>query len=588
MSSPQYQAQVVLYKGCPFDATYQHSLSGVPVMVKKSWLDSNVSHTNPIINLQHVRIDTATGHMSVRLTIAKADAGTYNYIALLPERKDALDDWVFAFVNTMIYINDGPGNGTAVYDVDCEIDYMMTYFGEKVKWHKCSVDRMHPDKDREKRNFWPENFPIGPYVYTDWKESTNYNDTFSCVFYVENDDKPRPAYIGNIISGVNMRVFNHNAADVFNWAYSLQSAEQIIMMVEIPKAFFGEGFDPTSGGTEYSDWQSSLNEEWEIYPAGSTEIFKHGSNTVHKWTKMGRYPYSFERIYNDKGDYVDLKFEEWGQSVSGDSTGLPNANAKKMKLMGSINPPVSVLATPAGYMNNDTARLSAWRSLELNDFPLGNWVNDAYQTYLGTTLSGRATTFIKGCFGSIGEQYKQHPVMMGVGTAVVAGEIGLTAVGAGAIGLGSTAVGSALKSAGKQAGGKMISSGINLIKDNMQAKLDLDSLGGTVTNANITFTNNFKRFSATHVCLNFTDATHLDDFFSRYGYSYGGSVVSPAVNGKRYGYIKTNGDCCHAVNADDTAVQVITKVLNNGVTLWKTDTTTMANIFTYDAENTFG
>lgn len=605
MASTQYTARADLFRNVPFDATYQHTLASQNSHVgqqatKYNWINANYGAGKYSTNkLQHIRYSIGNGTGSLRITIPKSTVHEYNYIVIANEFQNADAPYMFGFVTDAIYINDASsddGQGMAVYQITFEIDYMMTFFGSHCKMHETSIVRMHPfSKQGECYNTYPEDIGATEYIYETWANpGRNMNDCYTVVYFVAADNTYRPTYIQGIASGYETKVFQHDAAALFYFLYNFGTAdtwstEYVLMIAEVPQFLFSA--TPAPDGTAVENLGINSEYEWVLFDAGDTSVINLNGYTP-KWCKTARYPYNFERIYNDIGEYVDLKFEEWGQA--GEYTQWPNSGRKAMRVEGCVSPPVTVLATPLQYMQANSY-YAPYKSIQLSDYPLGSWRNDSYQNYVATSLSGKVThTLTDGLRNYLSTaEGKKRATIAGVGATASLAVAGTAAVLAGGAAIGGASVRGAdsamqgVSNIGSKIGGEIKQNALSLARENLEARWAVDTLGGSLNNHALTYQKGHKTFYAAHVCVPEKDARYIDDYFTRYGYNFGGQQILPFDRARtRYTYLQTAGDTVHSAGygCSATVVAKIDAIINSGITFWDPANNTASTMFVYDYE----
>ena len=62
----------------------------------------------------------------------------------------------------------------------------------------------------------------------------------------------------------------------------------------------------------------------------------------------------------------------------------------------------------------------------------------------------------------------------------------------------------------------------------------------------------------------------LDDYFERFGYSQGGILATPDVDGRsRYVYVRTGSDCIKCDDFNSNELLLLNNIFMNGVTVWQ-------------------
>ncbi len=560
MASTQYVAKITLYKSVPFDNTYQNTLRPATIATKKAWLDEYYV-PNEKTALMYPKIDTTTGRGTIRLEVTDTLAEDYNYCYI----NDGKGHERFCFIHGCRYINDGKAGETvmtsSVYEFDLEIDLMMTFLLSNNQFYPTPIDRHHASSSKFNNKRIAEDLPIGtPYV-NEIKQCEEFdtNDCWAVIVYtpILNDEGEygdsgiyMETFLG-IPNGTHSIIFDPQnvqaAADYLNDG-RIKSPSQILAIYMLPKALIYSSYD--GHPTELFNQMNTIKMNWIV--------FSDKPGTLDEYTprnsKLLYYPYSFARLYNDIGNFSDLKFEDWGKFVNG----------YIVQLQGSITMPVSIKASPLLY-NGMTAEyeghayylLDNSKTVEISNYPLGSVASDSYAAYIAQ--NGRSND-----------------------TALLLGTGASAAAGIGAILLGSNPVGAAALAIGA------VASQVIGYASNLQKQMDApDTSRGSVSNGNIEYYFDHKKFKIAHMSIRSNFARQIDDYFSRYGYSQAGLVDKPDPTVRDlFVYIKTLGHCIKNIagTSDMNATQLenINQIMMNGCTFWNPARVGSASIMQYN------
>ena len=554
MASSQYNGQnVKMYKAVPFGPDYSHTLAAT-ISGKTSWLDSNCSPTT-YKNLMHIKLDTTTGKGTIRLEVPDSEAMLYNYC-----RVESKNPVYFCFVLGCRYINDGKTAGSSVYEFDIEKDVMSSCLNNVSELTECAIDRHHSSEDGHFNNPWvPEPF-MGTALNQDY-DRLNF-ETCECYgviqYYVAQpnvvSDGPADVYDGgrffswvpsgclaNFFQIGDVSAIRNTLRDDAKWA---QCVDSIYLA---PKCLFNTA--PGEGGGYLFD--TYLKKDID---AVSVDPYEGVPSTVVN-NKCYYYPYNFYRVYNDRGETIDLKYELWGtgHTAYGDE--------RLLAIEGVATPPVEVMLAPVGYCNADPEPWNgngaeypgnfyhqvSTHKLVMSGYPTGSWVNDTYATTIAAHSPGQ--TLSKSLNGAMGGLLKGSP------NAALQGLVG------GAI------------------GDQM---------DILNSYWEPDTLEGSYDAGGASYVGHNKYFYGSHMALSEDDFKRLDSLFNRYGYAQGGLVAKPDPTARpSWTYIKTIGDPFEATSdnhANASEVLRVNAIFKAGITFWDASVS-LANIGKFDRPN---
>lgn len=551
MASTQYNGQnVIMYKGVPFGPDYTHTLAAT-IVGKTMWLASQCDHAS-YNNIMHIKLDTTTGKGTIRLEVPDADATHYNYCRI--ESKNPV---YFAFVLGCRYINDGKTANSSVYEFDIEKDVMASCVNSIAELRACSIDRHHSGEGEFNNPWVPEPF-MGTALNKDY-ERLNFetNQCYGVIQYYlatpNADDKPgliasRGDFASRVPCGTSGVFF-----EIYDYAALGNTMQDVVKMGDCisaiyvaPKCLFDVA--PAAGGGYFTDGVTRKNAS-----TVSVNPYSGVPGTVVN-NKCYYYPYNFYRVYNDRGETIDLKYELWdnGHTAYGD--------ARLLAVEGVAIPPVEVCLSPVGYSGADPA---VWHSsgeytgnyytqmtthkLKISDYPVGSWVNDTYAATIGKYRGGKIAS-----------------------NALTSAAGGLMSKGA--------------------AGGVTGAFG-SLVSDQFtigNSYWEPDTLGGSYDAGGAEYVGMHKYFYGSHMALSDEDFKRIDSMFTRYGYAQGGLVAKPNPMARdKWTYIKTIGDpfvSSSTNQASASEVEKVNAIFKKGITFWRS-ANTRTDIGMYNGSN---
>lgn len=574
MASTQYTESVTLYSGCPFTPSNNWSLYPYDLSTKKAWFDREFPGAFVQNQIMHIKINTVSGHATLRLEIPDNIVSGINYCYVNNSRAASY----FAFVLGYEYINDGKTPGSSVYELALQKDVVMSAMDSTSNMVQTPIIRHHSTSMFD--NPWaPEGFGAGTARKRNYQRiGVETNDCYAVIQYIQTDIDPATntddvvitagTSIGRVPQGCNLyytwaeayMAIHYIACDV------ARKSGNIAAVYLAPICLFNQ--DPNlKPGSVYA---ASILEESDINK--NTTVFypsiDPASGSLRRNNKCYYYPYSFYRLYNDEGAITDLRYERWGKDGAG---------ARAVGIEGIPTPPVEVVLSPLNYDGcngrtpglydinyvHDTAHM-----LTMRNYPLGSWVNDTYSQLVG---AGKIVDVFNGwdSFVRSAEHYGTNAL------AGVAGSVGSATIGAAkSVGLADAKNKAAAEVAGSAgiaatAATAVLSEVLGQTAAVSSAMMAPDTLAGDTGSSSANYTNHHKYFYGANMGLTNEEYNRLDDYFDRYGYAQAGQLATPDPFGRpRYCYIQTAGKVWNGANCNGIESEQIDAAFENGITLW--------------------
>lgn len=574
MASTQYTESVTLYSGCPFTPSNNWSLYPYDLSTKKAWFDREFPTAFVQTQIMHIKINTVSGHATLRLEIPDNIVSGINYCYVNNSRAASY----FAFVLGYEYINDGKTPGSSVYELALRKDVVMSAMDSRTNMVDTPIIRHHSTPTFN--NPWvPEAFGAGTARKRDYQRiGIETNDCYAVIQYIQTSVDPvtntddvvttAGTSIGRVPQGCNLYytypefyvAIHYIACDV------ARKSGNIAGVYLAPVCLFNQ--DPNlKPGSVYG---ASILEESDINK--DTNVFyphiDPASGSLRRNNKCYYYPYSFYRLYNDEGAITDLRYERWGKDGAG---------ARALGVEGLPTPPVEVVLSPINYDGCDGRTPGAYdityvhdtaHMLTLRNYPLGSWVNDTYSQLVG---AGKIVDVFHGwdSFARSVEHYGTNAL------AGIAGNVGGSAIGAAkSVGLADAKNKAAAEAAGSAgiaatAATAVLSEVLGQTAAISSAMMAPDTLSGDTGSASANYTNHHKYFYGANMGLTNEEYNKLDDYFDRYGYAQAGQLGKPDPFGRpRYCYIQTAGKVWNGANCNGLESEQIDAAFENGITLW--------------------
>ena len=446
--------------------------------------------------------------------------------------------WFYAFVDSVEYINN------VTTEIRFTIDVLQTWFFE-YNLEQCFVERCHSATDTIGDNILPEPVELGELVYNSYSrliEVSDPDDLSTAAFILAiNDVSGNNAFAGKydgVPSGSQLWAFAPTdiAGVEAKITEYIQRPSAVTALYTVPLKLLGMATGhPESGGEQLTSPKSAINFLKEIPVAHRVT----NSTTVNGYTpknkKLLTYPYNFLEVITGTGSALNLRYEFFSATPS-------------FRIGGTITQPVSVYLKPANYKGaGSTPSLSlSDEQLTLDGYPMGSWLNDAYEAWVAQN---------------------SVPLALGTISSVSSGFIG---------GLATGNIGAAFAGAGMAGLGQIT----NILTERYNASIAADQQHGNPTSGNVNFSAGTLDFFLGRRSVQAQYARAIDDFFTMYGYAQKKVMTPPRKNRSQFTYVKTIG-CQGSGSVPNDDKRQIDAIYNKGIRFW----TTPANVGDFSVTN---
>ena len=569
MATTIYNGSVTLFKGVPFDPTYKNILAPHSINEKFNILKGHYTY-DTVNNIQVVKINTTTGHGYIRLTVNAADAYDYNYM-YISDVKHGLS--FFAFINGCNYINDGPTDPThaasgyqCVYEYSITKDIAMTHINALSQFFPAMIIR-HTSTDNFKDGRHPETVSPAMSVYT--HKSTNYElgmyGMHDCLavtmFNFTNLTNYSDFY--NIPNSCIAIVYKsaHDAVVDLHDRLSQAPGATVLGLYVIPAYMYdGDSSSIPSTGYKLDDVTLKNVQVLTMFTKSQIKsIVNTGSGATIKNKKCYYFPFTKIKLIGNEGSVAELRPECFRGS-----------NLQFIVQMSGLCP-VSITVSPSSavYRESDytSGATPSYLRCASGSYPMGNGAVDSYAAYIGERYR-IPETGIKGL----------DRVLHGIEGAVFGSGTSLAGSGLGVAGSVGRASASGVEGATAMAGGAgaagMALSFVNSYGSDVMTQAAMenaaDPIVGSAPSPNVDYINNDVDVKVQIESVTPEVMAALDDYFERYGYSQGGILATPDVDGRsRYVYVRTGSDCINCDDCNSNELLLLNNIFMNGVTVWK-------------------
>jgi len=487
----------------------------------------------------------------IKTSFSYNDALKCNYMAF--QNPDYSNKWFFAFIDDVIYDNDGTAR------IRYTIDEFSTWFDY---WNPepCFVEREHVNDDTFGLHTYPEGLEYGEYVINATGDvETNLQTTeLICIGTSWLPDNtpfatPNRVYAG-VFSGVYYILFKftESAAKFVQGMADVGHANDIVNLFMIPLSIANVDYDDgwSSGGLGN---QTGIN--FRVLPNSAGVITLRDADItlarpqtlngyVPKNNKLFCYPYNVLAISNNVGTQAEYRYEDFIN------------NTPVFSLVAAVSPSCSVWLYPNNYKKNNGVKGGYNWGIPVAKYPQGSWNGDMYTNWM--TQNG------VNIFGTRIDAPTSHAIMGSLQALTGAATGSYESIGSG------------------------IGAMFGAVTEQYRASMIPNQIGGQVNSGDVCYA--FNKMSPTYYKMTIRDeyARIIDDWFTRFGYKIN-RVKLPNQTGRTYwNYVKIgSGESIgYSTNTERSvpaaSMEIINTIYRNGTTIWHLH----ANIGNYSLNNT--
>lgn len=514
----QPQTIFEICKDVPLPSTYQHTILFESISDQDAYFVSK--RAKRFTDFTYVR-----QYKCVRVPIVADTIYDCNYCRF--KNVGYGDKWFYAFVTDVRYVNN------EVSEVYFKIDEFQTWVTEMVVGN-CYVEREHVADDTIGAHTVQENLPIGDYVI---ENQTHHTCGSAVALYVLADNfeakRVNNVYSPLLMTGASVGADGSSPMNDLLSTFN-DKPERIAMLTMVADEMVSEG--------------GVLQPFHKAYVVGRGYTFSfNGEHYTPKNKKLYTYPYCLFTIDNFGTGVEQYKWEDFENPMSADFT-----------FTGSVAPKPSMESIPINYKGlfpNDTTPNTAQQfGVTYENFPMCPYAVDTFKAWVSSTGAKQISSLVAGVTVT---------AMGFMGAQVVPGVFG-PAGGVGASMVNEAAANMALASATNTA-----INGANAMIDYQYAKVHGQSLGGTVSESGMNWSEGRIGFRSTVYTIRPEFARIIDDYFTRFGYKVNRYKVPELNSRENFNYVKTMG-CYIMGSIPNEAVVTISSAFDSGITLWHT------------------
>lgn len=488
----------------------------------------------------------------IKTSFSYNDALKCNYMAF--QNPDYSNKWFFAFIDDVIYDNDGTAR------IRYTIDEFSTWFDY---WNAeaCFVEREHVSDDTFGLHTIDEGLSFGDYIVSSSgsiEASTfSYTKMHVCIGVAWLPDNTPSLYtanrvIGGVFSGTYYLVFKEvGDAAKFVKAYAeLGHAKDIQCLYMIPEAL--AAINSSTVWTS-ADLKNETGIEFITLHGTTGAIIINDNIAISRPTTIGSYtpknnkvlcyPYNALTISNNSGTMSEFKYEDFIN------------NSPIFSLVGLQSPSCPMFIYPKNYKKDGTSKSGYSWGIPLAKIPQGSWNADMYTNWM--TQNG---------INILGMRI-DAPTAHAIGGTLSA----LTGAATGSI----DSIGSG------------IGSMFGAVQEQYRASMIPNQIGGQTTVGDVTFA--YDKLAPTYYKMQIREenARIIDDWFTRFGYKINRVKVPNQIGRTYWNFVKIgSGESIgYSTNTSRSvpaaSMEVINTIYRNGTTIWHNH----ANIGNYSLNN---
>lgn len=517
------KTDIRLLTNVPLDPTYNHTIRFTDATAQSTYFANKTKHTLSRQTYQRVQ----RGYAKVQLSAD--DCYDCNYMMF--RNTSYGSKWFYAFITGVEYLNDN-----ACY-ITFALDVIQTWWFD-FTIRDSMVVREHSSTDAIGDNILPEPVKLGEYVEGSTGGSINLLKNLSVVVAIcDNEEQNIGGLFEGVYSGCTYYAFDvtseleREKLFALNLKY-VQSPDSIVAMWMCPTMFIGTKDD--DGKIKNTNTGSSYDSDGtEISPVNPATTSLNGY--MPKNMKMYTYPYNYFQFDNGVDNSLVLRYEFFENLTP------------RFRIEGTKNTPVKACVYPTHYKGSGETPYRM-ESLNMMDFPMCSWNNDAYKVWLAqNTYINKvkmAQTVVNSTVGAVA----------GMTNSSLSGNI------AGVVGEAVNAI--------SQPANEYVNQTLNEYSASIQA----DLFRGTLGNSNLLVAQGENKLFYRRMCIPYEYARSIDTFFTMFGYACNRVKQPNVCSGKglrpHWNYIQTSG-CVARGSVPAPDMQLICKIFDSGITFWE-------------------
>ena len=526
---------------------YQHHLYATNATEYASALSGYAVTT--LQNQSYQRLNRA-----LEVNVSRETLETCNYVMI--QNQGGMK--YYCFITDVQYIS--PTN-TAVYYT---VDLIGTYLNQNyVTINDSYVVRCHSYTDNVGDNTVPENEQAGFYIRNTMTKSNIDSDNFYIIAASAYDlnEYMKDTWgeiIGGLYQGVNYYVYDKTEYADLNKALKAANEDNqldsVVNLFQFPASM----------------WDVTKDDPNVLLEMTIPNVYGTLDGYTPTNKKLYTYPYRYLDVDNSEGENLIFRYEEFT---------IPTQIVFHVRSVIDTMPSIACTAMNYCHENPYSARCM----LEMNDFPICSFVNDAYKSWYAMNANQIRANRIQNIAmigASIATGGLAGLAVQGVKLATLSARnplVGNMVTPSDYTSNLGSAAGSTLQQSFNPVG--------NLIAQEAQIK-DMENAPNTVRGTgsiDLPFIVGAKDFYFKEMCWRRTLLEMQDQYFTLFGYAQKKIMTVSRHNRSKCTYVKTIG-CNVSGNAPASVISQISAIFDNGITFWSA----FSNFFDYSNNTPLG
>lgn len=537
-------SNIIICKNIKLDKSYKDVLSYTEQQMLTLCQTNAVASAN---NYSFIRQERGY----IKTSFSYNDALKCNYMAF--QNPDYSNKWFFAFIDDVIYDNDGTAR------IRYTIDEFSTWYDYWIA-EPCFIEREHVSDDTIGLHTLPEGLEFGDYVINAVGDIENSLQTTELicvgVSWLPDNTPFKTDYrvYAGVFSGMYYILFKftESASKFIQGMADLGHLNDVVNVFMIPLSI--ANVDYTDGWTSGASLGNQTNINFRLLPNSAGVITLNSNISISSPPSINGYspknnklfvaPYNMLTITNNVGTQAEYKYEDFVN------------NTASFSLVAAVSPSCSVWLYPNNYKKNTTAKSGYNWGIPIAKYPQGSWNGDQYTNWMtqnGVNILGHRI-----------DAPTSHAIMgslQALSSAVTGDYAGI------GTGLGNM---------------------FGAVQEQYRASMIPNQIGGQINSGDVTYA--YDKISPTYYKMTIKEeyARVIDDWFSRFGYKIN-RVKIPNQIGRRYwNFVKIGASESIGYSTNQTrsvpasSMEIINTIYRNGTTIWHDH----ANIGNYSLSNT--
>lgn len=507
-------SEIIICKNIKLDKSYKDVLSYSEADMVSLCRTNAVASNN---KYSFIRSEKNT----IKTNFSYSDALKCNYMAF--QNSDYSNKWFFAFIDEVIYDNDGTAR------INYTIDEFSTWWDYWIR-HTCFVAREHVSDDTVGLHTIPEGLETGDYII-DGTETLSIFHNFTPCFAVTElpsppltpEEPPTSNFYGGVLSGITYIVGKtaEASSNIVRTYDKMGKSDAIQYVFMIPTELLENvHWVIVAGWSWYLEYGEIVNNGG--YFQGSTQGISKPSSLngyTPRCKKVLTYPYCYLNLDNNSGSACSFKYEDFTSVTCPFQVDI------------LISPGCSTKITPINYKKSGANYLY---SIPASKFPICSWSSDVYTNWITQQGVNNALNLVTSTSNIIGGAISGNTKNIESGVGSIA----------------------------------------NLLAENYQKDLIPYQVKGNTNISDVNFALNLTNPILYKMSIKQEYAKMVDDYFWAFGYQVNTLKLPNLETRENWNFVQIGNTETIGYSVNNTqsvpasSMDVINNIFRTGVTLW--------------------